>query len=62
MPWPLILSILCLSCVNGPTRNGGANSEPINPKEDKIQKQSLIRCYKTGGSRIVKIDGVLRCF
>ena len=62
MPWPLIFSTLFLSCVNGPTRGGGANSEPINPKEDKIQKQSLIRCYKTGGSRIVKIDGVLRCF
>lgn len=39
-----------------------ASSEPINRREEIHYKQALIRCHKTGGSRIVKINGILRCF
>lgn len=40
----------------------GQSSEPINPKESREYKQALLRCHKTGGTRIVKITGKLRCF
>ena len=41
---------------------GNESSKPINRTEEIQYKQALIRCYKTGGSRIVKITGVLRCY
>ena len=44
---------------SGMSREG---SEPANHKERIRYKQALIRCHKTGGSRIVKINGSLRCF
>ncbi|MFK7825304.1 MAG: hypothetical protein AB8G05_14210 [Oligoflexales bacterium] len=37
-------------------------SKPINDAEELQYKKALIRCHKTGGSRIVKIKGKLRCF
>ena len=41
---------------------GGESSQPINPAEEKQYKRALLKCYKTGGSRIVKIKGILRCY
>lgn len=41
---------------------GGESSSPINPAEDRDYKRALLKCYKTGGSRIVKIQGKLRCY
>ena len=41
---------------------GGESSAPINPAEDRAYKKALLKCYKTGGSRIVKIEGKLRCY
>lgn len=50
----------------GGSNYGGANekdsSEPINNNEAVEYKRSILRCHKTGGTRIVKIEGELRCF
>lgn len=46
----------------GASAASGPSSEPINPKEAREYKQALLRCHKTGGTRIVKITGKLRCY
>lgn len=38
------------------------NSIPLTEKENSLYKQAMVRCHKTGGTRIVKINGKLRCF
>ena len=37
-------------------------SQPINDKEALEYKRVVLKCYKTGGTRVVKIAGVLRCY
>jgi len=37
-------------------------SQPVNDKEAIKYRQAIVRCYKTGGNRVVKIMGKLRCF
>ena len=37
-------------------------SEPVNDQEVIKYRQAIVRCYKTGGTRVVKIRGKLRCF
>ena len=37
-------------------------SIPVNEQEKIEYQKAIIRCNKTGGSRIVKIEGQLRCF
>ena len=63
---PLVAAVWILSsCASGGGGSLGANeggSQPINDKETKEYKKSLLKCYKTGGTRIVKIEGRLRCF
>lgn len=61
-----LISIVISSCQ---TMGGGAGgsegkpgSSPINSKEEVAYKRALLKCYKTGGSRIVKIEGKLRCY
>ncbi|NRA44609.1 MAG: hypothetical protein HRU09_06590 [Oligoflexales bacterium] len=61
----LVILVGVLSCAGG--GSGGVyglseGSKPINQKEELQYKKALIRCHKTGGSRIVKIKGKLRCF
>lgn len=61
-----VLASLCLmafavSCAPG-EKKLSASSEPINNKERILYEQGLIRCHKTGGTRIVKIQGELRCY
>ncbi|MBI2603031.1 MAG: hypothetical protein HYW48_08240 [Deltaproteobacteria bacterium] len=55
-----ILLGLCvlLGCETTPL----GSSEPINESERLLYQQELIRCNKTGGSRVVKIKGKLHCF
>jgi hypothetical protein len=43
------------------TGNDGG-SDPINEAESKEYKKAIVRCYKTGGTRVVKIMGTLRCY
>jgi hypothetical protein len=57
--------LFCLGCAAtgiSKKENKGAGSDPVNHKEAILQKQALIRCHKTGGTRIIKINNVLRCF
>ena len=37
-------------------------SDPVNTDEAVQYKKALLRCYKSGGSRVVKMMGELRCF
>lgn len=37
-------------------------SEPANNSETNEYKKAIVRCYKTGGTRVVKIMGQLRCY
>ncbi len=37
-------------------------SEPINDAESRDYKRAILKCYKTGGSRIVKVEGRLMCY
>ncbi|MFY7929618.1 MAG: hypothetical protein ACOVS5_12175 [Oligoflexus sp.] len=37
-------------------------SEPINASEEQEYKRAVLKCYKTGGSRVVKIEGRLMCY
>ncbi|NRA47004.1 MAG: hypothetical protein HRU09_18810 [Oligoflexales bacterium] len=60
-----IISLLTLVTLNAcatPSASSSDSSKPINDAESQQYKKALLRCYKTGGSRIVKINGVLRCF
>lgn len=63
----LLLFSLTVSCAGG--GSGGSNSmsndggsSPINDVEAVEYKKALTRCYKTGGSRIVKINNYLHCY
>lgn len=47
---------------SGSIHRGGESSKPINHKEAQAYKRALLKCYKTGGSRIVKIEGMLKCY
>ena len=62
-----LVVILCLtSCAGmggGSTSAGNdAGTAPINEKEEKDYKRAINKCYKTGGSRVVKIEGQLMCY
>ncbi len=62
--WCSVALLACASCQGG---GGGVpgndqGSDPINDQESTDYKKALVRCYKTGGSRIVKIMGELRCY
>ena len=64
----VLVASLFSSCAS--TGNGGggevpgneAGSQPVNPKETIEYQKAVLKCYKTGGSRVVKITGELRCF
>lgn len=49
-------------CQTGMTAGNEGGSQPINEGEATDYKKALVRCYKTGGTRIVKIMGQLRCY
>lgn len=51
---------LMAACQTMGGNEGG--SQPLNEVEEVEYKKSLLRCYKTGGSRIVKIAGELKCY
>jgi hypothetical protein len=65
---PMILFCLALNACQ--TGVGGAagvagnegGSEPITPSEERAYKRAILKCYKTGGSRVVKIEGQLLCY
>jgi hypothetical protein len=52
----------CQSVQGGSVAGNDAGSQPINESEKYRYQSALLKCYKTGGSRIVKIEGQLRCY
>jgi hypothetical protein len=46
-------------CAHDPFTEG---TQPANEKERIKFHQALLRCNKTGGSKIIKIMGKTRCF
>jgi hypothetical protein len=46
----------------GGIRGNEGGSEPINSAEIPAYQKAVNRCHQTGGTRVVKIDGNLRCF
>ena len=52
-----------ISCAGGDVGVGNdGGSLPLNQVEALQYKQALHRCFKTGGTRIVKINGYLQCY
>lgn len=43
-----------------PGNEGGTS--PANQSEKGEYNKAIVRCYKTGGTRVVKIMGQLRCY
>ncbi len=65
--YPVIAAVIWLSaCAGGSgssTVAGNENgSQPTNPQEINEYKRAVHKCYKTGGTRVVKINGKLRCY
>jgi hypothetical protein len=62
----LVITLLLSACQSGgsgPELSGNeGGSEPINPTEERAYKRAILKCYKTGGSRVVKIEGQLKCY
>jgi hypothetical protein len=62
--------LFCLALSGCQTGGGGGSStegneggsEAINPTEERAYKRAILKCYKTGGSRVVKIEGQLMCY
>jgi hypothetical protein len=55
------------SCASGGGGTGDvlgneSGSAPVNDNEAQDYKKAIVRCYKTGGTRVVKIMGTLRCY
>ncbi|HET9236025.1 MAG TPA: hypothetical protein VFO10_02170 [Oligoflexus sp.] len=67
---PMIFLCLALGACQSGGGGGGSDgvsgneggSEPINPTEERAYKRAILKCYKTGGSRVVKIEGQLMCY
>lgn len=47
---------------SGGTRGNDGGSSPINKTEENEYKRAINKCYKTGGSRVVKVEGQLMCY
>lgn len=59
----LITSALLTACVSsGLNLHNDNGSEPLNEKERILYKRAVLKCYKIGGNRVVKIEGELKCF
>ncbi len=63
----LLFSQLLLAFLSGCASSSGVigndkGSEPINEKETVQYRQAVLKCYKTGGTRVVKIQGKLQCY
>jgi hypothetical protein len=58
----LPFAVSCAGGGGGGVIGNQGGSDPINQDEAVNYQKAINRCYKTGGSRIVKIEGRLRCF
>ncbi len=65
--WSVFLVLAPLACASGGGGSGDvlgneSGSAPVNENEAQDYKKAIVRCYKTGGTRVVKIMGTLRCY
>ena len=56
-----------VSCANGGGGGGHLSgneggSEPVNERESYEMQKAVNRCHRTGGTRVVKIKGELKCY
>jgi hypothetical protein len=62
----LMLALSVFACSTGGGSGGVSGnetgSEPVNNTEALEYKKAVVRCYKTGGTRVVKIMGQLKCY
>ena len=59
----LFVTLLFLAnCARSSVIGNEGGSEPINNKETYDYQNAINRCHKTGGTRVVKIMGELRCY
>lgn len=61
----LVTTLLVLSlthCASATQSYLTDNSPPLNKADGMSQKSALMRCYTSGGSRVVKIYGRYRCY
>ncbi len=57
----VILSLT--ACAGGSSVKGNdGGSTAVNEGEEREYKRAINKCYKTGGSRVVKVEGQLLCF
>jgi hypothetical protein len=52
----------CQTMGGGTVAGNEKGSQPLNDGEVNAYKRAILKCYKTGGTRVVKINGDLRCF
>jgi|GEM_PF-1128537 len=50
------------ACQSMQVAGNDTGSEPINAEEERQYMKEIRRCHKMGGTRIVKVQGELRCF
>jgi hypothetical protein len=65
LPLIALLSLSLQACAGGSSASSKANdggSTPINAQEEMAYKRAINKCYKTGGSRVVKVEGQLMCY
>ncbi|MES2745912.1 MAG: hypothetical protein V4655_10825 [Bdellovibrionota bacterium] len=63
-----LLSLSLNACAGGvgssstTSQSNDGGSSPINAREEIAYKRAINKCYKTGGSRVVKVEGQLMCY
>ncbi len=57
----VLMSSSLLSCSYNVAGNENG-SEPINEQEQWEYQKAVNRCHRTGGTRVVKIKGELKCY
>ena len=64
LAFSLIMSALLFTAcqTTSGVRGNETGSSPVNDDENIEYHKAIVRCNKTGGTRVVKIEGVLRCF
>lgn len=60
----LLLIVFLSSCQTGggSGSTGEGSSTPANEAESQDYQKAINRCVRTGGSRVVKIMGELKCY
>lgn len=59
----LVVMLSLTGCAGGAMTSGNdGGSTPINANEELAYKRAINKCYKTGGSRVVKVEGQLLCY